>query len=86
METSLASFEVIRAMVEKGNPNSITDAGVGALCARSAVLGAWMNVRINASGLTDENKKKELLDKGEEIAKKAVELEKELIRLVEEAM
>jgi glutamate formiminotransferase/formiminotetrahydrofolate cyclodeaminase len=86
METSLASFEVIRAMVEKGNPNSITDAGVGALCARTAVLGAWMNVRINASGLTDKNKKKELLDKGEEIANKAVELEKELIQLVEKAI
>ncbi|GET29032.1 glutamate formimidoyltransferase [Prolixibacter sp. SD074] len=83
METSLASFDVIRAMVEKGNPNSVTDAGVGALCARTAVLGAWMNVRINASGLTDEVKKRELLNKGEEVARRAVELEQEIVQLVE---
>ncbi|GET22872.1 glutamate formimidoyltransferase [Prolixibacter denitrificans] len=86
METSLASFDVIRAMVEKGNPNSVTDAGVGALCARSAVLGAWMNVRINASGLTDEMKKKELLAKGEKIANQAVAMEKEIVSMVETKM
>ncbi|GET31190.1 hypothetical protein PbJCM13498_00530 [Prolixibacter bellariivorans] len=86
METSLASFEVIRAMVEEGNPNSVTDAGVGALCARTAVLGAWMNVRINASGLADEAKKRELLDKGEEVARRAAELEQEIVQLVERKM
>lgn len=51
---SLQSMEILEAMVEKGNPNSITDAGVGALCARTAVLGAVMNVKINASGISDK--------------------------------
>ena len=49
-------MEVIKAMAVQGNPNSVSDAGVGALCARSAVLGAYLNVCINASGSeSDEN-------------------------------
>jgi glutamate formiminotransferase/formiminotetrahydrofolate cyclodeaminase len=51
MQASYKSMEVIKKMVEIGNPNSVTDAGVGALCARTAVIGAFMNVRINAAGL-----------------------------------
>jgi glutamate formiminotransferase/formiminotetrahydrofolate cyclodeaminase len=54
MELAMAAFEPIRAMVEIGNPNSISDAGVGALCARAAVHGAGLNVHINASGLKDK--------------------------------
>ncbi len=50
MQLSFKSFEIIKAMAETGNPNSISDAGVGALCARSAVYGAYLNVKINASG------------------------------------
>jgi glutamate formiminotransferase/formiminotetrahydrofolate cyclodeaminase len=53
MQTALNSMEVIKAMAEIGNPNSVTDAGVAALCARTAVLGAFMNVKINASGYKD---------------------------------
>ena len=48
MQNAYASMEVIKAMAETGNPNSVSDAGVGALCARAAVMGAFMNVRINA--------------------------------------
>ena len=55
MKYSYQSMELIKAMVEHGNPNSVTDAGVGALCARSAVIGAFMNVRINAGGYSDKN-------------------------------
>ena len=54
MELSLATFEVIKAMAEFGNPNSVTDAGVGALCARTAVMGAFMNVKINCKDLDDK--------------------------------
>ena len=54
MQAAYQSMEVIRAMAETGNPNSVTDAGVAALCARTAVLGAFMNVRINASGYHDK--------------------------------
>ena len=54
MKLSYDSMEVIKAMAEVGNPNSVSDAGVGALCARSAVMGAFMNVRINASGYDDK--------------------------------
>ena len=49
MQKAFESFAVIRAMAENGNPNSVTDAGVGALCARSAVIGAFLNVKINAA-------------------------------------
>ena len=52
-ELPLASMEVMVDMAERGNPNSVTDAGVGALCARTAVLGAVMNVRVNAADLKD---------------------------------
>lgn len=55
MKTSAASLELIEAMVEKGNQNSITDAGVGALCVKTAVHGAYYNVLVNAKGLKDRN-------------------------------
>ena len=53
MKTALQSFDVIKAMAETGNPNSVTDAGVGALCSRAAVRGAFLNVKVNAGSLKD---------------------------------
>ncbi|MBK7394616.1 MAG: glutamate formimidoyltransferase [Chloracidobacterium sp.] len=82
MQRSFDAFEIIKAMVEDGNPNSVTDAGVGALCARSAIIGAYMNVRINASGLKDRAFADSLLAKGAEIERKAIELEAEIMGLV----
>ena len=82
MELSLASMDVIKAMAEIGNPNSITDAGVGALAARSAIIGAFLNVKINAAGLDDKDFVYDILTKGEDIEKRAVELEKEIFQLV----
>jgi len=70
-EIAYASMEVMERMVEIGNPNSVTDAGVGALCARTAVLGAVMNVRINASGIKDKAFTDALLAKADEIEKQA---------------
>jgi glutamate formiminotransferase / formiminotetrahydrofolate cyclodeaminase len=82
MQAAYASMEVIKAMAEHGNPNSVTDAGVGALCARTAVMGAFLNVRINASGLDDKNFVNDVTAKGREIEKKAQELEAEILNIV----
>ncbi len=79
MQKAFEAFEVINAMVEIGNPNSVTDAGVGALCARSAVLGAGLNVRINASSLKDETFKAQILAEAEKLEKAAVAEEQRLL-------
>jgi glutamate formiminotransferase/formiminotetrahydrofolate cyclodeaminase len=82
MKLSYDSMEVIKAMAEVGNPNSVSDAGVGALCARSAVMGAFMNVRINASGYDDKSFVDDVLKKGREIENKAVVLESQILEIV----
>ncbi len=82
METSYASMELIKAMAEKGNPNSVSDAGVGALCARSAVMGAFLNVKINAAGMKESDFAKEKLHNGAELESKAMALEKEILEIV----
>ncbi len=84
MQTAYDSLEVIRAMVESGNPNSVTDAGVGALCARSAVMGAFMNVRINATGYDDKAFVQEILAKGKELENKAIQAETDILKTVNE--
>lgn len=82
MQKSFDSFEIIRAMAEKGNPNSVSDAGVGALAARSAVMGAHLNVKINASGLTDAAFKEDILAKAAIIEQKARQAESEILAIV----
>ncbi len=82
MKAAYQSMEVIKAMAETGNPNSITDAGVAALCARTAVLGAFMNVKINASGYKDTNYTKEILNEGAVLEKMAMDMEAEIIGIV----
>ncbi|MBL0152682.1 MAG: glutamate formimidoyltransferase [Chitinophagaceae bacterium] len=84
MEMACGSMEVIKAMVEKGNPNSLSDAGVGALCARSAVLGAFMNVRINTQDYSDKKYAEDMVNRGREIAAKAIALEQEIIKYIDE--
>lgn len=84
METAFASMEVIRAMVIDGNPNSVTDAGVGALCARAAVMGAFMNVRVNAAGYTDKEFTNSIISRGLEIENDTIALEAEILKLVDE--
>jgi glutamate formiminotransferase/formiminotetrahydrofolate cyclodeaminase len=69
-------------MAEKGNPNSITDAGVGALALRTCIRGAFLNVRINASGLHDKEFVTNILAKGEELEHKAESAEKEILTVV----
>ena len=82
-ETAFQSMEVMKAMAEFGNPNSITDAGVGALCARAAVRGALLNVKINAGGLSDQSFAEDIVQRGDDIADKAEALENEIIKIVE---
>jgi glutamate formiminotransferase/formiminotetrahydrofolate cyclodeaminase len=86
MEVSLASMEVMKAMVEIGNPNSITDAGVGALCARTAVLGAHMNVKINTGSYDNKAFVSDILKKAAAIEEQAVKLEVEIVGLVNKAI
>ena len=82
MKASLIVFEIARAMAVEGNPNSVSDAGVGALAARSAVLGACLNVKINAVGLKDQTKAAELIAEAREMAAKAVTEEREILEIV----
>ena len=89
LETMKASFEVFdvcRKMVEKGNPNSVSDAGVGALAARAAVLGAGMNVKINAGSLKDREKAEALIAEANQLIEKANSEEAEITKLVEEKL
>jgi glutamate formiminotransferase/formiminotetrahydrofolate cyclodeaminase len=81
MRLSAESFGVIRAMAEHGNPNSVSDAGVGALCARAAVLGAWLNVKINANGFDDRDFLEAVLAEGQRLADEAVRQESEILAL-----
>jgi len=82
MELCLGSMDVAKAMAEIGNPNSVTDAGVGALAARSGVIGAFMNVKINAVDLTDKAWAADIIAKGQAIVDKAVALENEIVEMV----
>lgn len=82
MKTAYETFDLVEAMATQGNPNSVTDAGVGALAARAAVLGAQLNVKINAAGLKDTAKADALTAEAAEIAKKACERETEILAIV----
>lgn len=82
MQKSLEVFDICKAMAEQGNPNSITDAGVGVLCARAAVMGAYLNVKINSAGFKDKAFIDDILQKAENITDKAQKLEKEIIDFV----
>jgi glutamate formiminotransferase/formiminotetrahydrofolate cyclodeaminase len=82
MKTAAASMELLKAMAETGNPASVSDAGVGALALRSAVRGAFLNVRINAGGLDDREFVNEVLKEAEGIENQVVEQEEEILIIV----
>ncbi len=82
MNLSHDSMQLIKAMAEIGNPNSVSDAGVAALCARSAVMGAYMNVRINCSGYDDKTFVSKMIEEGKKIEQSAMKLESEIITTV----
>ena len=84
MQLAHDSLEVMKAMAEIGNPNSVSDAGVGALCARTAVEGAYLNVKINAAGFSDTNYLEEVLSRAEELANSSKEREIAILKIVHE--
>jgi len=83
MKRSFESFALIQQMAENGNPNSVSDAGVGALCTRAAVYGAYLNVIINASGLSDQNFGAKKIEEARNILNAAIEKEKEILKITE---
>ncbi|MEQ1747494.1 MAG: glutamate formimidoyltransferase [Saprospiraceae bacterium] len=82
----LESFGLIRQMVDTGNPNSITDAGVGALCARAGVLGAALNAKVNAAGLEDKAYATAVITEADAAMAEATRLEQEIMAIVREKM
>ena len=82
MKTAVKAFPLLRRMAEEGNPNSVSDAGVGALAARSAVLGAQLNVKINASGLKNRDDASRLLAEAEAVAADAIKAEEDILNIV----
>ena len=82
MKTAVKAFPLLRRMAEEGNPNSVSDAGVGALAARSAVLGAQLNVKINASGLKNRDDAARLLAEAEVVAADAIKAEEDILNIV----
>lgn len=82
MEAATKSFDLIQAMAETGNPNSVSDAGVGALCARAAVKGAYLNVKINAQDLQEHPEVKPLIDQAEAMNSNADRREQEIWQIV----
>ncbi len=86
MEIAFSGFELIKEMVKNGNPNSVTDAGVGALALRSCIRGAFLNIKVNASGLNDKEYVKEIISKGEDLEGKALMEEEAVLSLIEAAI
>ena len=84
METAFKGFDLIKAMVMNGNPNSVSDAGVGALALRACIKGAFMNVRINISGLDDKKFTDQILEKGLAIERETEKREEEILNLINE--
>jgi glutamate formiminotransferase/formiminotetrahydrofolate cyclodeaminase len=86
MKTSFDSIEVIMKMAEEGNPNSISDAGVAMHCARAAIMGAFLNVKINCKDLEDKNYVKKTLKSAKIIIDKTNLLEARILKIVEEKL
>ncbi len=86
MEAAFNSMEVMQAMIEDGLQNSLSDAGVGVLCARTAVLGAYFNVRINAKDIKDRKFAEDILSKASQIYKDTLKIEKNTIVLIDSKM
>lgn len=84
MQLSFESMTVIEQMASIGNPNSVTDAGVGALCARTAVYGAFLNVQINVAGLDDKGYAAQKIEEGQHLLNTAIALEAKILATVQD--
>jgi glutamate formiminotransferase/formiminotetrahydrofolate cyclodeaminase len=82
MQKALESMDVIEAMARTGNPNSVSDAGVGAVASRSAVLGAGLNVRINARDLSDRSVAEQFVKQAAQMEQMAIETETRILEIV----
>jgi len=83
METAFEGFKVVRQMVEKGNPASVTDAAVGGIAILSCIRGAFLNVRINAKGMEDDSFVKDVIKKGKDLEKEAFNEERSIMEIVD---
>jgi glutamate formiminotransferase/formiminotetrahydrofolate cyclodeaminase len=86
METSFACLESIKCMAEMGNPNSISDAGVAVLCIRTAVMGAYLNVKINCKDLKDNKFVSKILKKSKDIVDMTNKIEREILNIVNDKL
>ncbi len=82
MKTAFQAYEVAEAMANLGNPNSVSDAGVGALALHASIEGAWLNVKINSAGIKDHSRLKEILTDGEALLKKSTEKKETICGIV----
>ena len=83
MTTAMESYDLLLAMVEKGNPNSASDAGVGALCVKACIEGAFMNIKINMGGIKDEDYRTKIMNEAQSIQNRSMELERKIVQHVE---
>jgi glutamate formiminotransferase/formiminotetrahydrofolate cyclodeaminase len=79
MQSAMEGFEVVAAMVHTGNPNSVSDAGVGALALHACIAGAWLNVRINAADLKNHPRVAEILENGKKVIRSADQAKNEIL-------
>lgn len=86
MKTAFDAFDLVDAMVKKGNVNSISDAGVGGLCLKTAIYGAYLNVKINCAGFDDENYVRTVNEEAENILEEAIKKEKAIVKAVEKSI
>jgi glutamate formiminotransferase/formiminotetrahydrofolate cyclodeaminase len=86
MNTASQSFDLLYAMAKDGNPASASDAGVGALCARAAIRGAWLNVRTNATSIKNQDSIAAILKEGPGIDREAEKREKAILAIVDQRM
>ncbi|WNJ21157.1 glutamate formimidoyltransferase [Pontibacter sp. G13] len=86
METAMKSYDLLKAMAAEGNPNSITDAGVGALCTHTAVQGAGLNVEINLGGIEDQVFCNEMASKVKNLVESSTKLSGEIMEIVRSKM
>lgn len=83
MQAAHGCFGLLQAMAEQGNPASASDAGVGAICARAAVRGAWLNVRTNVAGIRDHGAIADILAQGADLERDAAAREAAILAVVE---
>ena len=85
-EIAYAAMQVAEVMAQTGNPNSITDTGVGAMCLRTAVIGAVLNARVNANDLKDDDYVSSILARCEDLVSNACKKEAEILARVDEVL